>query len=110
MERVEYCLRNGDPEFAGFCLQQAVEKLLKAYLLSRGWNLRRIHDLEALLDDAVAFDASLEAFRTPCAEITEYYLYERYPRVGGAALTDQRIRDSRDAIQGLIDRLRENTR
>jgi HEPN domain-containing protein len=45
--RVEQLLAIDDPELAGFCLQQAVEKFLKAFLLSRGWSLHRIHDLEA---------------------------------------------------------------
>jgi HEPN domain-containing protein len=40
-----------------------VGKFLKAFLLSKGWQLRRIHDLEALLDDAMAFDPSLAVFR-----------------------------------------------
>jgi HEPN domain-containing protein len=46
--RVERLLDGQDPELAGFCLQQAVEKFLKAFLLSHGWPLRRIHDLGAL--------------------------------------------------------------
>ena len=45
--RAERLLETLDPELAGFCLQQAVEKFLKAFLLSRGWELLRIHDLEA---------------------------------------------------------------
>jgi HEPN domain-containing protein len=46
--RVERLLDNRDPEMAGFCLQQALEKFLKAFLLSKGWQLRRIHNLDAL--------------------------------------------------------------
>ena len=44
-KRVEMLLNEGDPGLAGFCLQQAGEKFLKAFLLSRGWQLRRIHNL-----------------------------------------------------------------
>ena len=46
--RVGRCLRDADPEAAGFFLQQALEKFLKAFLLHQGCQLRRIHDLEAL--------------------------------------------------------------
>jgi len=56
LARVKRSLHDKDPELAAFCLQQAVEKFLKAFLLSKGWKLRRIHDLEALLDDAMAHD------------------------------------------------------
>lgn len=37
--RVERLLSIQDPEAAGFYLQQAVEKFLKAFLLSKGWQL-----------------------------------------------------------------------
>jgi len=50
---VRSLLDAGDGELAGFCLQQAVEKFLKAFLLSKGWKLRRVHDLNTLLDDAL---------------------------------------------------------
>lgn len=79
LARVKMLLEESDPELAGFCLQQAVEKFLKAYLLSKGWKLRRIHNLDALLDDAIAFDSSLQEFRTICIRITSFYFLERYP-------------------------------
>jgi len=54
---VEILLREeGDAEVAGFHLQQAVEKYLKGYLLSQGWELERIHNLETLLNEAVRFE------------------------------------------------------
>ncbi len=48
LTRVENLLMLYDAEGAAFYLQQAVEKFLKAFLLSKGWALQRIHDLEAL--------------------------------------------------------------
>jgi len=53
VRRVRDMLKADDPGAAGLFLQQAIEKFLKAFLLSRGWKLRRIHSLSALLDDAV---------------------------------------------------------
>lgn len=82
LSRVNRCLRDDDVEAAGFFLQQAVEKFLKAFLLSKGWRLRRLHDLEVLLDDAAEYDADLERFRPLCQQVTGYYLIERYPMVG----------------------------
>ena len=35
-KRVGMLIDGDDPELAGFCLQQAVEKFLKAFLLSKG--------------------------------------------------------------------------
>ena len=77
---VEILLREGgDAEIAGFHLQQAVEKYLKGYLLSQGWDLRRIHNLEVLLNEAIRFEPELERFRELCEEATDFYTLERYP-------------------------------
>ena len=37
-------------------LQEAVERFLKAYLISRGWELQKIHNLSTLLDHAITID------------------------------------------------------
>lgn len=79
LQRVEKRLENGDKEDAAFHLQQALEKYLKGYLLSKGWKFKPIHDLERLLDDAVQCDSDFERFREICQEITSYYTEERYP-------------------------------
>ncbi len=107
LKRVHLHLREDDPEAAGFLLQQAIEKFLKAFLLTRGWKLRRTHNLVALLDDAVAYDPGLELFRAVCQEVTNYYLIERYPtrqfRVG---IATTEVRESLQAAADLIEKLR----
>ena len=49
--RAERNLKVRDAEAAGFFLQQSLEKYLKAFLLKRDWKLRKIHELDALLDE-----------------------------------------------------------
>jgi HEPN domain-containing protein len=48
-------LADGDADGAGFFLQQALEKYLKAYLLRRRWKLKKVHTLQSLLDEASVF-------------------------------------------------------
>ncbi|MEK7679062.1 MAG: HEPN domain-containing protein [Deltaproteobacteria bacterium] len=79
LKRVRARIKEGDIEDAAFHLQQAVEKYLKAFLLSKGWRLKKIHDLEALLDEAVKYAPQLERFRQLCEMVTGYYLLQRYP-------------------------------
>jgi HEPN domain-containing protein len=79
MKRVDALLAISDEEGAGFHLQQAAEKYLKGFLLGRGWQLKRTHDLEDLIDDAVQFDAHFETFREECRFSGEFYVSERYP-------------------------------
>ncbi len=104
--RVGRLLDGHDAGLAGFCLQQAVEKFLKAFLLSQGWQLRRIHNLDALLDDAVTYDASLEDFRSACQKITVFYFVERYPFVVETGITEEDVRSSLEQVKELIEKLR----
>lgn len=108
--RVGHLLGVKDYEAAGFYLQQAVEKFLKAFLLSKGWRLERIHDLEVLLNAALAYDASLERFRPICQKITGFYLVERYPFITESGLTEDDVLDSLAQAEALIHKLREDTR
>jgi HEPN domain-containing protein len=71
--------QNGPLAIVAFHLQQTIEKYLKGYLLSTGWPLRRIHDLETLLREAIVQDADFARFLAACQKITEYYIEARYP-------------------------------
>lgn len=104
--RVDRLLDENDPELAGFCLQQAVEKFLKAFLLSKGWRLRRIHNLDTLLDDAITYDASLEKFRSVCQKISAFYFLERYPFLIETGITNEDVRASLDEAKELAENLR----
>jgi HEPN domain-containing protein len=104
--RVEHLLDVKDAEAAGFFLQQAVEKFLKAFLLSKGWELERIHDLEALLNAALVHDSSLESFRVVCQKITGFYFVERYPFIVEAGLTEDDVSESLEEVKGLIEKFR----
>ena len=77
--RAALLLREHDPAGAGIHLQQAIEKYLKGWLLDRGWTLRRTHEVERLLDDAVQLVPSLQPFRSLCLRLSTYDLVERYP-------------------------------
>ncbi len=105
LARVERCLSAGDAELAGFCFQQAVEKFLKGFLLGRGWTLRRIHDLEVLLDDAASHHSSLEQFREVCQKISKYYMLQRYP-LPASGPTETEIRECLSSAEQLIEKLR----
>jgi HEPN domain-containing protein len=88
-KRVEHLLNVDDPEGAGYHLQQAVEKYLKGFLLSKGWKLKRIHDLEVLLNDALKFEKAFEKYRSLCQKITGYYIIDRYPLPAALMLTKE---------------------
>lgn len=70
--RVRILLDVGDSEGASFHLHQALEKALKAVLLAQGILPRRIHDLVALLNEAVSWIPDLERFRELCEVATGF--------------------------------------
>lgn len=61
-------------------LAEAFEKTLKADLTSRGWFLRKIHDLQALVVDLRKFDPVMAAQIKPMADaLADAYIETRYP-------------------------------
>lgn len=79
LKRVGILLAADDEEGAGFHLQQAAEKYLKGYLLTREWRLERTHDLLYLVDEALTHDERFQEFREACRLVTQYYVEQRYP-------------------------------
>lgn len=110
LKRAEHLLAVDDPEGTGYHLQQAVEKYLKGFLLSKGWKLKRIHDLEVLLNDALKYEATLEQFRSLCQKITGYYVIDRYPMPTAATLGNKEVQASLDEAEKLIRRVRALTK
>jgi HEPN domain-containing protein len=80
LQTVELLLEHGgDLGIAASHIQQAAEKYLKGFLLSKGWALKKTHDLSELLDYAVEYDKGLDKFRDICQEYTVFYFEARYP-------------------------------
>ncbi len=90
-ERIKRNLKNEDAEAAGFYLQQSLEKYLKAYLLNLGWKLRKIHELDALLDEACKFTPELNKFQELCEKVSGYYIIDRYPPLVSSGLTCEEV-------------------
>ena len=60
-------------------LQESVERYLKGYLISRGWKLERIHDLNRLVDAAALYDRQFRAFAPLAQSLTEQFQAQHYP-------------------------------
>lgn len=76
---------------------------MKAFLLGKGWKLRKIHELDTLLDYAVEFEAGLEGFRELCERVTGYYYTERYPMIVPSELTTEDIKKDRIEAEQFIN-------
>lgn len=94
-------LEEGDVEDAAVHLQQALEKYLKGYLLSKGWTLTRTHNLRVLLDEATKFNPNLIQFQRLCEGVTPYYLEDRYPFFAEAPSKEE-VEENLKAAEELI--------
>lgn len=103
--RMTVLLDDGDPDGAAFFLQQSLEKYLKAFLLGKGWKLRKIHELDTLLEFAVEFDARLEEFQGFSETVTGYYYTERYPLIIPSELATEDIKKDMAEAKKLIKAL-----
>lgn len=105
LDRARRLLDDDDYPGAAFNIQQSVEKYLKGWLITRGWRLRRVHDVEVLLNDAVEHNSGLEEFREQCRKITQYYFEDRYPNIVASELTRDEVAESLAAAERLISRI-----
>lgn len=60
-------------------LQEAVERFLKGFLIGKGWELRKIHDLAFLNEEAKRIDPRFAAFDDLCESLTEQFWAQHYP-------------------------------
>ena len=79
-----------------FMCQGSAEKYLKAYLIWKGWELEKIHDLEKLLKYCVKYDKDFEKLLLECELLNEYIEEGRYP--GDLPFESIEEKDAREAI------------
>ena len=107
LTRVQVLLNADDPEGAGFHLQQAVEKCLKACLLLHHVIPRRIHDLSILLDDVLLHQPRFERFRDLCELTTGFYIPQRYPFLAIPPPTKEEVRALLAQAQELLEEIQQ---
>jgi len=66
-------------EIVCFHSQQAVEKMLKCFLVFKGVEPPKIHDLRELLKMCVKFESGFDNFRRETDTLIDYAVLPRYP-------------------------------
>ncbi len=107
LELVDMALQNGVASLAVLSkLVEALEKFLKAFLIHHGWQLKRIHDIEALLQEASGFDPKLGAYVKIVEPLAEAYFEGRYPGFDAEDPSLDELRDVRSQVGPLIEHLK----
>lgn len=101
---------HGYPEEIILLLQQALEKYLKGYLIFQGWELKKIHDLETLLTEAIGFDKSFEKFLDLGRKLTAFYYEERYPPAPVAETSKEELVETFKSAQELIQKIKSKVK
>lgn len=62
-----------------FLCHEAVEKYLKAYLISNGWKLKKTHDIVELLEYCSDYDGDFDQLVGSGRILNDYIIEGRYP-------------------------------
>jgi len=102
LERVRRDLRCAEVDLAAqppltedacFHCQQAVEKALKAFLVYRGVEFEKTHDIDLILDLCTEADGAFEQLRDQATRLTVYAVRFRYPDVSPAPSAEQAAKE-----------------
>ncbi len=102
------CQVQEDPNYDGICFhaQQCAEKYLKARLCEADISFSKIHDLVALLEQALGVEPGWEAFREDLAYLSDFSVTFRYPGESAdresAIDAQRRCRVFRDAVRNAL--------
>jgi len=80
--------------------EQAVEKILKAYLIAKENKLTKTHDLNVLLNDCEKYSSDFGNFKFICSDITAYATV-RYPP--GRNLTVEKMKQAVKGAYEVVD-------
>jgi len=101
--------KHGHTDIIGFLIQQAIEKYLKGYLIYHGWELKKIHDLQELINEATKIDKGFETFLDSCINISKYYVDTRYPGFP-TRYSRQEIKKSLGTASKIIEKVKKAVR
>lgn len=89
-------------------LQEAAERFLKGFLVSRGWRVERTHDLVHLMKTAASHDTRFGSFAGLSVTLTQEFFAQHYP---GGDLTDvgRDYESTRRQLGELVALIRELT-
>jgi HEPN domain-containing protein len=106
MERESRARKSRNNDAVCFHAQQCAEKYLKACLAEAGLRFAKIHDLVALLHQAIAVHPSLLAYQLDLAYLSDFAVSYRYPGESADRQTAldarRRCRRFRAAARGVL--------
>ena len=88
-------------------IHQAVEKYLKGYLILKGWDLKKIHDLELLITEAINFDTFFQKYLDLGRKLTAAYYEDRYPPCPTTPYSKEEVREMLEVAEEAINKIKQ---
>jgi HEPN domain-containing protein len=82
-----------------FHAQQAAEKYIKAYLVSRLINFPKTHDLQSLLNLCISINDSFSDIIEPAIRLSDFAIAPRYPDAFDDLTINDAINAQKDALE-----------
>ena len=80
-----------------FLCRESAEKLMKAYLISKGWELKKTHDIVELLEYCSDYDKEFDLLVEDSTILNDYIADGRYP--GDIAFEAIGLKQANEAIE-----------
>lgn len=80
-----------------FLCRESAEKFLKSYLISKGWELKKTHDIVELLEYCSDYDSELDLLVEYGTVLNDYIADGRYP--GDIAFEVIGLKQAKEAIE-----------
>ena len=102
-------LEEEKPFFAQICFHfhQSAEKYLKAYIIAKGLELRRIHDLPFLAKHCRAKDSTFEQLMESCEYLNAFYIETRYPVQWPTDFSNKEVNNAFDSAKNIRNFIKE---
>lgn len=93
-----------DADYGLICFhcQQAIEKYLKGYLISKTGILQEGHSLIKLCKKSMEFREDFKEFLKDCAFVNAYYIETRYPSEDPMNINEEEVDMCLDITKGII--------
>ena len=88
-----------------FHIHQAVEKCIKGFLIYHGWKLKKIHDLETLITEAMNFDNFFQTYLDYGRKLTAFYFEERYPPGPVSSFSEEEVKNMLEIAEEIIENI-----
>ncbi|MFH0764954.1 MAG: HEPN domain-containing protein [Calditrichota bacterium] len=96
-------MQNGPDDVVASLIQQAVEKYLKGFLISQGWELVKTHDIELLLVECSKYQDEFGKYYDFGRLTTAFYYKHRYPPIPKPGIEPQEVVNMFHTAKKLIE-------